>query len=305
MIKNYFLRHAQVFFYTLGQLSRTPLATFLTVAVIGITLALPAGLYVALENVQRLVRGWEDNGQISLFLKQDLSDADIEKLSGKIRKLPAVSWVDYVSRQAALAEFKKLSGFGDALGSLDRNPLPPVLIVHPAASHTRPEALQSLLKDLQRYSEVELAQLDLEWVRRLYAMLDLAKQGVLILTAGLAVAVLLIIGNTIRLAVLNRRDEIEIIKLIGGTNAFIRRPFLYSGAIQGLLGAIMAWLLVGLGLLILSGPTHRLASLYGSLFVLENMGFLATLALIGTGGLLGWLGSRLAVGRHLQAIEPR
>ncbi|MDH3310985.1 MAG: permease-like cell division protein FtsX [Gammaproteobacteria bacterium] len=305
MIRNYFLRHAQVFFYTLGQLSRTPVASFLTVAVIGITLALPAGLYVALENVQRLARGWEDNGQISLFLKQDLSDADIEKLSGKIRKLPAVSWVDYISRQAALAEFKKLSGFGDALGSLDRNPLPPVLIVHPAGSHTRPDALQSLLKDLRRYSEVELAQLDLEWVRRLYAMLDLAKQGVLILTAGLAVAVLLIIGNTIRLAVLNRRDEIEIIKLIGGTNTFIRRPFLYSGAIQGFLGAIMAWLLVGLGLLILSGPVHRLASLYGSLFVVENMGFLATLALIGTGGLLGWLGSRLAVGRHLQAIEPR
>jgi cell division transport system permease protein len=305
VIRNYFMRHAQVFFYTLGQLSRTPLATFLTVAVIGITLALPAGLYVALENVQRLTRGWEDKGQISLFLKQDLSDAAIEKLSGKIRKLPAVSWVDYVSRQAALAEFKKLSGFGDALGSLDRNPLPPVLVVHPAASHTRPDALQSLLKDLRRYSEVELAQLDLEWVRRLYAMLDLAKQGVLILTAGLAVAVLLIIGNTIRMAVLNRRDEIEIIKLIGGTNAFIRRPFLYSGAVQGLLGAVMAWLLIGLGLLILSGPVQRLASLYGSLFVVENMGFLATLALIGTGGLLGWLGSRLAVGRHLRAIEPR
>lgn len=305
MIRNYFLRHAQVFFYTLGQLSRVPVATFLTVAVIGITLALPAGLYVAIENVQRLAHGWEDNGQISLFLKQDVSDSAIEKLSEKIRKLPAVSWVDYVSREAALAEFKKLSGFGEALGALDRNPLPPVLVVHPAAKHARPEALQSLLRDLQRYNEVELAQLDLEWVRRLYAMLDLARQGVLILTAGLAVAVLLIVGNTIRLAVLNRRDEIEIIKLIGGTNAFIRRPFLYSGTLQGLLGGILAWLLVALGLLILSGPVHRLASLYGSLFVVENMGFLAALVLIGTGGLLGWLGSRLAVGRHLRAIEPR
>jgi len=305
VIKNYFLRHAQVFFFTLGQLWRTPVATTLTVAVIGITLALPAGLYVALENVQRLAHGWEDNGQISLFLKQELSDPAIEKLSAKIRKLPAVSWVDFVSREAALAEFKKLSGFGEALGSLDRNPLPPVLVVHPHAKHANPEALQALLKDLRAYSEVELAQLDLEWVRRLYAMLDLARQGVLILTAGLAMAVLLIIGNTIRLAVLNRRDEIEIIKLIGGTNAFIRRPFLYAGAVQGLLGAILAWLLVGIGLLILSGPVHRLASLYGSLFVVENMGFLATLALIGTGGLLGWLGSRLAVGRHLRVIEPR
>ncbi len=305
MIRNYFLRHAQVFFYVLGQLWRTPVATFLTVAVIGITLALPAGLYVAIENVQRVASGWEDNGQISLFLKQDLPEPAIEKLSDKIRRLPAVSWVDYVSREAALAEFKKLSGFGEALGALERNPLPPVLVVHPAAKHAHPKALQSLLQELRRYNEVELAQLDLEWVQRLYAMLDVARQGVLILTAGLAVAVLLIIGNTIRLAVLNRRDEIEIIKLIGGTNAFIRRPFLYSGTLQGLFGGFLAWLLIGIGLLLLSGPVHRLASLYGSLFTLENLGFLATLTLIGTGGLLGWLGSRLAVGRHLRAIEPR
>lgn len=305
MIKNYFLRHAQVFFYVLGQLWRTPVATVLTIAVIGITLALPAGLYVAIENVQRVAGGWADSGQISLFLKQDLSEPAIEKLAERIRRLPAVSWVDYVSREAALAEFKKLSGFGEALDALERNPLPPVLVVHPAPKHTNPAALQSLLGELRRHSEVELAQLDLEWVQRLHAMLDLARQGVLILTAGLAVAVLLIIGNTIRLAVLNRRDEIEVIKLIGGTDAFIRRPFLYAGTVQGLLGGLLAWLLVGLGLLLLSGPVHRLAILYGSLFSLESLGFLTTLALIGTGGLLGWLGSRLAVGRHLRAIEPR
>lgn len=303
MIKNYFLRHAQVFFYTLGQLWRTPIATFLTVAVIGITLALPAGLYVVIGNVQRLAQGWEDNGQISLFLKQDVSEAAIEKLAERLRRLPAVSWVDYVSREAALAEFRKLSGFGEALGALERNPLPPVLIVHPAAAHAHPDALQSLLKELRRYKEVDLAQLDLEWVRRLHAMLDLARQAVFILAAGLAVAVLLIVGNTIRLAVLNRREEIEIIKLIGGTNAFIRRPFLYTGMLQGFLGAVLAWLFIGLGLLLLSGPVHRLASLYGSLFTVESMGFLETLFLLFCGALLGWLGSRLAVGRHLRTLD--
>ncbi|MEK9134361.1 MAG: permease-like cell division protein FtsX, partial [Pseudomonadota bacterium] len=222
MIKNYLLRHAQVFFYSLGQLTRTPVATFLTVAVIGITLALPAGLYVAIENVQRLASGWEDNGQIALFLKQDVPGAAIEKLADKIRRLPAVSWVDYVSREAALTEFKRLSGFGEALNALERNPLPAVLVVHPAATHAHPDKLQALLKDLRRFNEVDIAQIDLDWVRRLHAMLELARQGVLILAAGLAIAVLLIIGNTIRLAVLNRRDEIEITKLIGGTNAFIR-----------------------------------------------------------------------------------
>ena len=304
MIKNYFLRHAQVFFYSLGQLARTPVATFLTVAVIGITLALPAGLYVAIENVQRLASGWEDNGQISLFLKQDVPGAAIEKLADKIRRLPAVSWVDYVSREAALSEFKRLSGFGEALNALDRNPLPAVLVVHPAASHAHPDKLQTLLKDLRRFNEVDIAQIDLDWVRRLHAMLELARQSVLILAAGLAIAVLLIIGNTIRLAVLNRRDEIEITKLIGGTNAFIRRPFLYTGTLQGLLGALLAWLLVGLGLLLLTEPINNLAGLYGSQFEAENLGILATLALISAGGLLGWLGSRLAVGRHLRAIEP-
>jgi len=304
MIKNYLLRHAQVFFYSLGQLTRTPVATFLTVAVIGITLALPASLYVAIENVQRLASGWEDNGQISLFLKQDVPGAAIEKLADKIRRLPAVSWVDYVSREAALTEFKRLSGFGEALNALDRNPLPAVLVVHPAATHAHPDKLQALLKDLRRFNEVDIAQIDLDWVRRLHAMLELARQGVLILAAGLAIAVLLIIGNTIRLAVLNRRDEIEITKLIGGTNAFIRRPFLYTGTLQGLLGALLAWLLVGLGLLLLADPIDNLAGLYGSRFEAENLGILATLALIGSGGLLGWLGSRLAVGRHLRAIEP-
>jgi cell division transport system permease protein len=304
MIKNYLLRHTQVLFYTLGQLTHTPVATFLTVAVIGITLALPAGFYVAIENVQRLASGWEDNGQISLFLKQDVSVAATEKLADKIRRLPGVSWVDYISREAGLAEFKRLSGFGEALDALDHNPLPVVLVVHPAATLTHPDKLQALLKDLRRYNEVDIAQIDLDWVRRLHAMLDLAQQAVLILACGLAIAVLLIIGNTIRLAVLNRRDEIEVTKLIGGTNAFIRRPFLYAGTLQGLLGALLAWLLLGLGLLLLSHPIHSLASLYGSRFEAENLDFLATLVLIGSGGLLGWLGSRLAVGRHLRNLDP-
>lgn len=304
MIKNYLLRHTQVLFYTFGQLARTPVATFLTVAVIGITLALPAGFYVAIENVQRLASGWADNGQISLFLKQGVSAAATEKLANKIRRLPGVSWVDYISREAGLAEFKRLSGFGEALDALDHNPLPVVLVVHPAATLMPPDKLQALLKDLRRYNEVDIAQIDLDWVRRLHAMLELARQAVLILAGGLAIAVLLIIGNTIRLAVLNRRDEIEVTKLIGGTNTFIRRPFLYAGTLQGLLGALLAWLLLGLGLLLLSRPIHHLAGLYGSRFEAENLDFLATLVLIGSGGILGWLGSRLAVGRHLRHIEP-
>jgi len=304
MIKNYFMRHAQVFFFSLGQLSRTPIATFLTVAVIGITLALPACLYVAIENLQRLSGSWDSNGQISLFLKRDVNDDAAEKLAAKIRALPAVSRVNYISRDAALAEFKQLSGFGEALEALERNPLPAVLVVLPADTDSHPDKLQALVKQLRRYNEVDIAQIDLEWVRRLHAILELARHGVLILAGGLGVAVLLIIGNTIRLAVLNRRDEIVITKLIGGTNAFIRRPFLYAGTLQGLLGAMLAWLLVALALLLLSSPIDNLAGLYGSRFEAKNLGLPASLALLAAGGLLGWLGSRLAVGRHLRTLEP-
>lgn len=305
MIKNYFLRHAQVFFYSLGQLARAPLAHLMTVSVIGITLALPSALYVTLDNVQRLSQGWEDTGQISLFLKQEISESGAEKLADKIRRLPSVAKVEYLSRETALAEFKRLSGFGEALNALDRNPLPAVLVVRPSAAHNRPEMLAPLLKGLSRYHEVELAQLDLEWVRKLHALLALAKQGILILAGLLALAVLLIIGNTIRLSVLNHREEIEVTKLVGGTNAFIRRPFLYSGFIQGLLGAALAWLLVGLSLVLLAQPIHDLSSLYGSRYQVESLNLFSSSILVGTGGLLGWLGARLAVGRHLRAIEPR
>jgi cell division transport system permease protein len=303
-MKNYLLRHVQVFFFSLGQLARTPLATLMTLAVIGITLALPAGLYVLFDNLQRASHGWDAGVQISLFLKQDTSERAADALLNKIRNMPGVVAVQYISRAQALTEFKRLSGFGDALDVLDSNPLPPVLVVRPSASMSAPDRVQTLVQALSRQPGVDLAQLDLEWIKRLHAMLALAQRGVLILAGLLALAVLLIIGNTIRLAILNRRSEIEVIKLIGGTDAFIRRPFLYSGLLQGLLGALAAWLLVGTSLMLLAGPAQDLAGLYGSRFELDGLGLENGLWLLLGGAGLGWLGSRLAVGRHLHAIEP-
>lgn len=303
-MKNYLLRHAQVFFFSLGQLAKTPVATLMTLAVIGITLALPAGLYVLFDNLQRASHGWDSGAQISLFLKQDTAERSAAALQEKIRALPGVAMVQFISRDEALIEFKRLSGFGDALDVLDSNPLPPVLVVTPTPSLNTPDTIQALLQTLARQPGVELAQLDLEWIKRLHAMLTLAQRGVLILAGLLALAVLLIIGNTIRLAILNRRTEIEVIKLIGGTDAFIRRPFLYSGLLQGLLGALLAWWLVGGSLLLLSGPAEELAGLYGSHFELGGLGLANGLWLLLGGTALGWLGSRLAVGRHLHAIEP-
>lgn len=298
---NYLLRHVQVLLAMLGQMARAPLATLLTLTVIGITLALPSGLYVMLDNLERVSAGWDRGAQASLFLKRTVTEAGAHKLAQQIRALSSVAGVDYISREAALAEFKKQSGFGTALNALDSNPLPAVLVVRLSVGNN-PAAVESLMATLARLPGVDLAQLDIEWLRRLAALLQLAERAVAMLAALLSLAVLLIIGNTIRLAVVNRQTEIEIIQLVGGTPGFVRRPFLYTGLFQGLLGGLLAWLLVEASLLLLSGPARELAGLYGSSFALTGLvaeqGFLLAMA----GGLLGWVGSRLAVGWQLRQI---
>lgn len=303
-MKNYFLRHAQVLFYSLGQLARTPFGSLTTVAVIGITLALPAGLYALLDNIQRLSNAWDSSAQLSVFLKVDSNERVAQTLAQKIRARVEIDSVRYISRDEALAEFKRLSGFGDALSALPNNPLPAVLVIRPKPAHGDAVTLETLKKEIQTMNGVEWVQLDLEWIKRLNAIVELAQRGVWLLAGLLALAVLLIIGNTIRLAVLNRRTEIEIIKLIGGTDGFIRRPFLYAGLLQGLFGALGAWALLALVLALLAGPVQDLAALYGNRFELYGLNAEAGLGLLALGALLGWLGARLAVGRHLRAIEP-
>jgi cell division transport system permease protein len=301
-MKAWIVRHLQVFFATLGELAHAPLANGLTIAVIGVTLALPAALYVGVQNLQRLSGGLDAAGQVSLFLKRDTAQKEIDALAARLRGRSEVESVTYLSPDAAFEEFRRVSGFGAALDALPRNPLPPVLLVAPAPAHRSTAALRALTAELGRIPTVELAQFDLEWVQRLQAILRLAERGVWMLATLLAVAVLLIVGNTIRLAVLNRREEIEIVRLVGGTDAFIRRPFLYAGTLQGALGALLAWLLVAGTLGLLGGPISELATLYGSSVGASGLGANASLLLLAGGAGLGWLGSRIAVGRHLRRI---
>ncbi|MBW6475855.1 MAG: permease-like cell division protein FtsX [Chromatiales bacterium] len=303
-LHNYLLRHAQTFFYSLGQLSRSPMSTLMTTAVIAIALAMPTGLHVLLKNLQGVLSGWDSAAQISLFLERDTRETAALGLAERLRQHPAIIGVEYISAEQAMAEFRRLSGFGDALDALEENPLPPVLVVQPALGEQDPAALQALVDELRAEATVDLAQLDMEWVERLYALVEIGKRGVMILATLLAIAVMLVVGNTIRLMILNRRDEIVIIKLIGGTDAFIRRPFLYTGFWYGILGGLLAFMMVESSLLVLSGPVNSLAGLYNSSFRLGGMDLATTGALLGGGLLLGLLGSWLAVGRHLRAIEP-
>lgn len=288
---------------TAVRLLGTPLATLMTVAVVAIALALPAGLYVVIQNVQQVSGGWDGGAQISLFLDAELDETRGAQFATKLRDEPEIAQADFISRRDALAEFQRLSGFGEAMRALDSNPLPALVVVQPATART-PAQAAALAEALQARPEVESAQLDIEWVQRLHLIMEIARRTVLVLAALLGLAVLLVVGNTIRLAIENRRDEIEITKLIGATDAFIRRPFLYTGLWYGGAGGLLAWLLVEAALWALRGPVGQLAGLYQSAFALDGLGATQGGILTAGGAVLGLIGSRLAVGRHLRAIEP-
>lgn len=325
-LKIYLAQHLEALFASLAQLSRSPLSVVLTAAVIGIALALPTGLHVIVDNAQRISAAWQGGARISLFLKQDVDDAAAERLAERVRALPGVGAVQVVARAQALEEFRQLSGFGAALDLLQENPLPALLIVRPQDPNNgtasalatqglkritdaarRPDGLAStrrLLAQLHALPEVEVVQADMQWLQRLHAIMATAQRGVAMLATLLAVAVLLIVGNTIRLTIYSRRDEIEIVKLIGGTDGFIQRPFMYNGLWYGLLGGLIAWGVVSVALAFLQAPVSRLALLYQSDFRLSGLDAAGTLWLLGAALALGLCGSLLAVKRHLAAIEP-
>lgn len=304
-LEAWFVRHLQTFFYTLGLLARAPLGSFLTAAVIGMALALPAGLYVVLENVQDATRGWGGSNEVSLFLGLTVDDNGARQLADTLGDWPEVEGTRLITRDQALVEFRTLSGFADVMDAFSNdNPLPAVIVVEPAVDAADSAAMERLLARVAALPEVDFAQFDLAWLERLHAILRIVQRGVLILAALLAAGVVLVVGNTMRLGVENRRQEIEIAKLFGATDAFIRRPFLYSGLLYGAMGGIIAWLLVWGCFMLLGEPVHRLAALYAGDYRLQSLSPVASALLVAGGAVLGLLGSWLSVGRHLSAIEP-
>ena len=298
-------RHASVARDSLERMGHNRLSSIMTAAVIGIALAMPSTLYLLLDNVDRLSGSWDDQASLSIFLKDTVTPETAARLLKTVQGWPEIGSAELITPAQALDEFSQHSGFADVLETLERNPLPTVLVIQPVAAHALPETAGALRDKFSKLPETEFAQLDLQWVQRLTAMLDIARRGVLVISSLLALAVLLVIGNTIRLEIQNRHDEIVVTKLIGATNAFVRRPFLYSGIWYGALGAVFAWLLVEGGFLFLSAPVAKLAGLYQSGFSLQTLPFQLLYLLLSAGILLGLLGSWLAVGRHLNDIQPR
>ena len=303
-LKMFIHLHRQEVRNSFNGMLKTPLSSFMTLAVLGIALALPGGLQVVLKNSNMLSEGWDGASRFSLYLEQSVTDDVANRLSNRLLARSDVAEVELISRQQALDEFQTSSGLGDALDQLEENPLPIVLEILPAANYSTPEASQSMLEEFRKLPEVELAQLDIQWVKRLYYLLDLADRAVFALSLLLGLAVLLIVGNTIRLAIQNRREEIEIIKLIGATNAFIRRPFLYTGLWYGIGGGLFAVTLIGASLWWLSDPVSQLAGLYESGYQLTGLSFKETMELIGFSTFLGLSGSWISVTRHLNQINP-
>ncbi len=296
--------HARVFFFSLGKLVDRPGSALLTAAVIGITLALPAALYLGVSNFQRLAYSWQGSLQLSLFLKEGIDEARGRELAADIGGRPPVQSARYVSREESAAEFRELSGFGEVLDLLDRNPLPAVIVLNPRPGISA-AGLASLSDSLRALPEVELAQVDQAWLQRLQALLDILKRVALVVTGLLTVAVLMIVGNTLRLDIAARREEIEVMKLVGASDAFIRRPFLYGGCWLGLLGGWFALLLLTMGLVLLDAPAREMAALYGSRFIIDGPSALTVLLIIVSGVVLGYAGAWWTVARHLAAIEPR
>ena len=303
-LSSYFGNHLRVSLASLGRLYAQPVATFMTAAVLAIALALPVGLYVALDNVGKLSSDWGGSAQISLFLHTSVEKQQAIKLKQRLEKHKHIKKIEFIDKEKGLEQFKDISGFGDALKYLDSNPLPIVLVVHPKISTNQPDQTTRLVRELGENKLVELAQLDVQWVKRLYTFLEIAHRSIWVISTMLAIAVLLIIGNTIRLDIQNRREEIEVSKLIGASDAFIRRPFLYTGLWYGIIGGVLAWIITLISLTLMENPIHKLALLYHSEFRLSGLGAENTLFLILISCALGLIGSWLAVSRHLKDIEP-
>ena len=300
---NWLLVHLDTLRESLARLVRQPAASGLNVIVIGIALSLPAGFYLGLNNLQTFSRQLSSDPQVSIFMAIDAGAAEVAAVEQRLKSNPEISRVEVITRDQALARLKRSAGLSDVLANLGRNPLPDAFVV--TARSNDPATLEALHDQARQWPKVEHVQVDAEWARRLNAALNVGRMLVILLAVLLAVALVAVTFNTIRLQILTRRDEIEVSRLIGATNPFIRRPFLYFGALQGLAGGFAAWVILASAVLVLNIQLADLTGLYGTLFKLEWPDLAYTTTLLVFSAALGWLGAWLSVSRHLWLMGPR
>ncbi|CDZ77852.1 Cell division protein FtsX [Legionella massiliensis] len=296
--------HLQAASNSLNLLCRKPLATMMTVVVIAIALTLPALFWVFTDNLDQLTRSWQRGGHISLYLKSSLTASEETAFLDQIRATEGVGHITLKSASEGLAELQQQEGMHDIMRYLPENPLPTVLEVIPVLAINTPAQMEQLYTRLKAYPQVEQAKLDMEWISRLHAILGFVSKVAHALMALLASAVVLVVGNTLRLAIHNRHEEIQVLKLIGATDPYIARPFLYSGIWYSLAGAILAVFFVNIFMLSLAVAVKQLATVYQMHYPIMGLSVKQAYLLVLVATILGWLGARLSVKRQLASIEP-
>lgn len=297
--------HLQAAIQSLNLLCRRPVATLMTAIVIAITLALPALFWIISDNLAHLTANWQRGGHISLYLKPGLSEAEQQSVVQDVRKTVGVAQVTLKSSAEGLSELTRQEGMQDIMRYLPENPLPAVIDVIPDLVANSPANLDLLARQLQTITHVEHAKVDMEWISRLHALLSFAATFADSLLALLAMAVIVIVGTTLRLAIHSRQEEIQVLKLIGAQDPFILRPFLYSGVWYGAIGAIFAIFLVNIFIFSLGAALNQLAVVYQMHYPLAGLSMRQILLLVLFAIILGWMGARLSVKRQLASIEPQ
>ncbi len=301
----FWVHHLQQALGSLGELARYPMASLMTMGVLGLSLTLPATLYVVVKNTEAVGADWQHASEITVFLQKNLSEQEVSTFHKRLSLSNDYESVEWIDKDAGLNEFRELSGFGEALDALSNNPLPDVLVAVPVESKRNATSAKRLVASLERQREVEQVRLDLDWLTRLEALLNLIRDGLFALAVLLCIAVVLIVGNTIRLNINSKRDEIMVMKLVGATNAYIQRPFLYTGVWYGFVGGIIAWVATALMVAWISDSVAKISELYESQFNIQslNLNEMLSLWLVAIG--LGLLGSYIAVRKHVRTIEPQ
>lgn len=301
-MKLWLSQHWQALSRALRQLANTPLSSLLSIIVIGIAFSLPLGIYTMLGNLQAISSDTASTPQLSIFLKLNASQAEIENVNSKLEEFPHIASFQFISREIALQQLQQESSLNEVVNNLPKNPLPDAFIIN--LQQILPDELENIRAVIKKWSEIEHVQVDTDWARRVDALLRLGQLAVVMLAVVLGFALIIVVFNTIRLQILTKRDEIEVIKLIGATDSFIRRPFLYFGAIQGMAGAAAGWLLIALCIQAINESLVELTQLYATDFHLNYLSLDDSLSLLIFSALLGWLGARLSVAQHLSQIEP-
>lgn len=294
--------HLAEFLATLRHLLATPVASALNILIMGIAISLPAGLYVLMQNMQAMAGNLPHSPQISVFLALNANKDQVAQLGKRLAQHDGVDHAEFVPREQALESLQQSSGMADVIAGLKQNPLPDAYVVYPKSSDSK--LLDALRAEIRSWPGVEQVQFDAAWARKLDALLGIIRGAAFILAGLLSLALVAITFNTIRLQILTRREEIEVAKLIGATDGFIRRPFLYFGFVQGLLGGAAAWLILSASVALLNLKLGTLAGLYGSSLALQHLAWGDSLSLLLFAAYLGWLGAWLSVSQHLWQIEP-